>query len=250
MRAAVELTIWLVNEAMARPRAVSPSSRQRLLRAAAAEFAARGFDGAKVDRIAARAGVNKAMLYYHFGSKGDLYRAILRDLFAAVAVAVAAVREAGGDPPGQVRRFVQAVAREAAARPHFPPIWLREIAEGGRHLDRAIAGDMGRVVGALAAMLADGRRTGVFRETHPFVAQVAIVAPLLFFAASAPVREKFAGLLPWPAGGLTADAMVAYVQEGTLAALARSPREGDAAGAPGAAAPSPRPQARAGRSGR
>ena len=63
---------------MARPRrSDAPSSRDRLLTAAAAEFAMRGFEGAKVDRIAKHARVNKAMLYYHFTSKAALYREIL-----------------------------------------------------------------------------------------------------------------------------------------------------------------------------
>ena len=57
-----------------RPR-VSPD---RILAAAAAEFAERGFGGARVDRIARRARVNKAMLYYHFRSKRELYRTLLR----------------------------------------------------------------------------------------------------------------------------------------------------------------------------
>ena len=50
----------------------SATSRQRLLTAAAAEFAARGFAGASVDRIARAARVNKAMIYYHFRSKAAL----------------------------------------------------------------------------------------------------------------------------------------------------------------------------------
>ena len=68
---------------MARPRPAGISTKQRILHTALEEFAARGFDGAKVDRIAARARVNKAMLYYHFGSKAALYLAILREQFGA-----------------------------------------------------------------------------------------------------------------------------------------------------------------------
>ncbi|HXW08421.1 MAG TPA: TetR family transcriptional regulator, partial [Vicinamibacterales bacterium] len=49
-----------------RRRRDAESSRHRLLDAAAAEFAAHGFAGASVDRIAAAAGLNKAMIYYHF----------------------------------------------------------------------------------------------------------------------------------------------------------------------------------------
>src|SRR5580765_4276084 len=91
------------------PRRRPPGSRGRLLAAAAAEFAARGFDGAKVDRIAARARVNKAMLYYHFTNKVALYREILRAVFGRVATAVAAVRDAGGPPDVQLRAFIDAV---------------------------------------------------------------------------------------------------------------------------------------------
>jgi AcrR family transcriptional regulator len=49
-----------------------------ILTAAAAEFAARGFSGAFVDTIAARTHVNKRMIYYYFGSKRDLYVAVLK----------------------------------------------------------------------------------------------------------------------------------------------------------------------------
>jgi len=62
--------------AAAQPKRVRDAdvSRARVFAAAAEEFALRGFDGAKVDRIAERAGVNKAMLYYHFTDKAALYR--------------------------------------------------------------------------------------------------------------------------------------------------------------------------------
>jgi AcrR family transcriptional regulator len=204
---------------MARRRPDPPSSRARLLTAARQEFAARGFDGAKVDRIAARARVNKAMLYYHFRNKAALYRAILHELFHGVAEAVTAVRAAGGTPDEQLRRFVEAVARRGIEQPDFPGVWLREMADGGRHLDAVIVAEFQRVLGVLAAILADGRRQGAFRDTNPFVTHLGIVAPLLFFAATAPMRRRFAGL---GLAGLdpAPDLFIAHVQHTTLAALA------------------------------
>lgn len=56
----------------------APTTRSKLLSAAAAEFAEKGVAGARVDAIAARAGVNKQLLYYYFGSKDELFRALLR----------------------------------------------------------------------------------------------------------------------------------------------------------------------------
>jgi AcrR family transcriptional regulator len=53
------------------------STRARILTAALDEFAAAGRAGARVDRIAARSGVNKRMIYHYFGNKDGLYAALL-----------------------------------------------------------------------------------------------------------------------------------------------------------------------------
>src|SRR5262245_16628965 len=118
---------------MARPARVSP---ERILAAAAVEFAARGYAGARVDRIAARARVNKAMLYYHFGSKRQLYRELLRSTFAQVAERLRIVASSEGAPADMVDATVEAIADMGRQKPFFPAIMLREIAEGGAHLDR------------------------------------------------------------------------------------------------------------------
>ncbi|HZF02282.1 MAG TPA: TetR/AcrR family transcriptional regulator [Methylomirabilota bacterium] len=53
-------------------------TRERILSAALAEFAAKGFAGARVDLIARRASINKRMLYHYFGDKEGLFKAVLR----------------------------------------------------------------------------------------------------------------------------------------------------------------------------
>ncbi len=205
----------------ATPRRDLPAdSRTRLLAAAAQEFAARGFDGAKVDRIAARARINKAMLYYHFASKAALYREILRDVFGGVADLVEAARLAGGAPDAQLRSFIAAIAGGAATRPHFPAIWLREMGEGGRHLDESVILELRRVMVVLGRILADGQQAGVFRAINPFVAQIGIVAPLLLFNVSRPVRERFRQHAPFPVMDIPPSAIIDHVQTMTLAALA------------------------------
>ena len=196
------------------------TTRERLLAAAAAEFAAKGFDGAKVDRIAARARVNKAMLYYHFRSKAALYRDILRHMFGTVAGAVTAVHDGGGPADLQIRRFIEAIAHAAQGFPHFPAMWLREIAEGGRHLDDAIVLEMRRVIETLGRILQDGRDAGLFGPANPFVTQIGIVAPLMFFSASAPIRKRFKHLVPARVVSPRREDVVAHVQATTLAALA------------------------------
>lgn len=58
-------------------------TRSAILAAARSVFARRGFDGASTREVAQIAGVNNAMIYYHFKDKDQLYRAVLVDSFSA-----------------------------------------------------------------------------------------------------------------------------------------------------------------------
>src|SRR5262249_13988064 len=174
----------------ARSRRDSRGSRARVLAAAAAEFAARGYAGANVDRIARAARLNKAMIYYHFSSKAALYREILRDMLHAVRTRVGAVAASGDAPDAKIRAYVAAIAAEAQARPHFPPIWLREVAEGGEHVDATTVSYMRDVLVSLGGIIEEGIRAGRFHPVNPFVLQIGIIAPLMFFLATSGVRHR------------------------------------------------------------
>jgi TetR/AcrR family transcriptional regulator len=205
---------------MARPkRAAVAGSRERVFAAAAAEFAARGYAGANMDRIARAARLNKAMIYYHFENKAALYREILRDMFGAVRSAVAQVAAASISPEDKIRQYVEAIASAAEARPHFPPIWLRELAEGGEHVDAATLEYVRDVLAVLGSIIAEGRRRGVFHAVNPMLLQGAIIAPLMFFLASARLRSKIERAAPDARLTVSRDAMVAHIQRLTLAQL-------------------------------
>jgi TetR/AcrR family transcriptional regulator len=204
---------------MGRPkRSAAVASRDRVFAAAAAEFAARGYAGASVDRIARTARLNKAMIYYHFTSKAALYREIIRDMLHAVRARVTAVAASADAPEDKIRGYVAAIASEAQARPHFPAIWMREIAEGGEHVDASTMSYMRDVLVALGGIIEEGIRAGRFQPVNPFVLQIGIVAPLMFFLATAGVRHRIerAGI---PGITASADLVIPHIQRLTLAQL-------------------------------
>src|SRR5687767_3511104 len=145
-------------------RRVDRDSKDQVFRAAAAEFAERGFDAGGVDRIAAKARVNKAMIYYHFGSKLELYVEVLRDMFQAVGARARALADSTDSPDRKIDAWVAMIVEEASARPWFPPIMLRELACGVPHFDSETLGLMTVVVGAWRDVVAGGQRAGVFRR--------------------------------------------------------------------------------------
>jgi TetR/AcrR family transcriptional regulator len=204
---------------MARPKSATAGSRQRLFAAAAAEFAARGYAGANMDRIARAARLNKAMIYYHFKSKAALYREILRDMFDAVRTSVGDVARSDATPEDKIRGYVEAIATAAEARPHFPPIWLRELAEGGEHVDAATLRYVGDVLAALGGIIAEGRRAGRFHPANPLLVQGGIIAPLMFFLASTRTRQKIERTLASGGSAISRDIVVKHIQRLTLAQL-------------------------------
>lgn len=204
-----------------RPRRGEPGSRERLLAAASAEFAAHGFAGASVDRIARAARANKAMIYYHFASKAALYREIAGDMFHAVGARVRAVAASDASPETKVAGFVAAIADEAEARPHFPAIWFREIAEGGAHLDIASLREVAAIMEVLVSILQAGVKAGRFKRVHPVVVHSTIIAPIMLFFATARLRARLERAGVGGATEVTREALVAHVQSVTLGALSR-----------------------------
>ena len=106
----------MVKKTRRRPRG---DSRPAIFEAAAHEFAQRGYDAAGVDRIADRARVNKAMLYYHYGSKQGLYVEVLRDMFRAVGTRTRTIAQGADSAETKLDAWIVTMVEEAAARPWF-----------------------------------------------------------------------------------------------------------------------------------
>jgi len=173
---------------MSRPkRRSSEASHAAIFRAAAEEFSERGFEAGGVDRIAAKARVNKAMLYYHFGSKRALYIEVLRDMFRAVSEKARGIADGPGTAPQKLERWITTIIQEAAARPWFPPIMLRELASGAPRFDPDTFALMNAVYGAVRDILMQGQREGSFDEIDPLLTHLTIMPPILIFFARARV---------------------------------------------------------------
>jgi AcrR family transcriptional regulator len=203
---------------MARPARVSPDV---ILAAAAREFAERGFAGARVDRIARRARVNKAMLYYHFTSKQALYRTLLRRMFTLAAERLQAIASLDRPPAEKVDLAIAGVAAFIQEHTIFPAIMLREVAEGGAHLDRETLKALAAVPAAVAGIVQEGVVSGAFRAVDPVFAYFSMLAPILFYLAGAPIRKELSHLHVLDMRALSTAAFVQQLQESARRSLVR-----------------------------
>lgn len=164
----------------------SEKSRERILRAATGEFARRGLGGARVDRIAARAGANKRMLYYYFGSKDDLFLAVLEAAYARIRNAEKALRLEDVDPEEAIRRLVAFTWNYYLTHPEFMTLLNSENLHRGRHVRRSrrVAEMHSPFVATIREVLERGARAGKFRDGVDPVQLYISIAGLGYFYLS------------------------------------------------------------------
>ena len=171
-------------------------ARQKILDAASRAFAEEGFGGARVDEIARRAGVNKAMLYYHVGNKQALYTAVLTRNFDRMEEALAERFAAGGSARDRMELIVSGVSRILKELPDHPRIILREFASGGTNLEPEVLERMAKVLTMVRALLSEGVQSREFRATDPFMTHLTLVGASLILNVVGPLRERVSEIDP------------------------------------------------------
>ena len=168
------------------------ATRQRILEAAREEFVDQGLAGARMQRIADRAQVNKAMLHYYFEGKERLYEAVLVETLSEfLAGMVKLVVDESLPVEVRLRRFVEAYFEFLSRHPQLPRLAIMETLTGGDRLPRLFVEAQERVdaLGArpLLEMLRHGSETGVLRDVDPRQTVASAVSLVAFYFIASPV---------------------------------------------------------------
>lgn len=169
-----------------------PDSRARILNAALGEFAKLGVAGARVDRIAALAGVNKALIYYYYSSKQRLYEETLthhmREALAGVRLRL--------DEAHNLEEALTAVAdryREVFLhRPEIPRLLLRELADPESKLIARWAERITEsgVPAIMRKRLEAGQAAGEIRDVDPRQAFISFIIMQIGYYLMAPLMDR------------------------------------------------------------
>jgi len=158
-------------------------SQGEILEAATAEFAEFGLGGARVDRIAERAGVNKRLIYYYFGSKEDLFLAVLERAYEVIRGEERRLNMSEVDPIEAIRRLIAFTWNYYLAHPEFLTLLNSENLHRARHLKKSagIATMNSPLVQMLAEVLERGHKAGIFRAGVDPVQLYISIAGLAYF---------------------------------------------------------------------
>jgi TetR/AcrR family transcriptional regulator len=171
------------------PPSRSKGTRAAILAAAGRIFAKSGLAGARTDAIAAAAGVNKAMLYYYFGSKEGLYEAVVEDHFCEFNRRALEVLGAPGSARAVLLRYVSLHLDFVAARHQSAPLFQQLAMTRGNFLERLIHRYFAARGQALGKLIERGMRSGEFRRVDRFHATMSIVSLIVFYFSAARVLK-------------------------------------------------------------
>src|SRR5712692_2615420 len=174
-------------------KAKNPATAQRIVAAAESIFAERGLAGARTDEIAKAARVNKALLYYYFGSKADLHRFVLESLFSQLLTAVEGAPAAGSLPRQELLAYVNGYFDFVSGHPNYPRLVQREVMESGRHLGWIVEHYFRPLHHRLSRAIEAGIAAGEFRRVDAHHTVLTIIAMTVFYFAAAPVLSEIWG---------------------------------------------------------
>ena len=171
-------------------------TKERIFDAALDEFADHGLAGARVDRIAHRAGINKAMIYYHFDSKEALYDHVLMAHMEG-AITTLTTEITADLPLEEILRMIAEYHRrgfESAGK--FSRIMLRELAAGSESIKRILPELAGKenLRRLIVRRIEEGKQQGKYRDIDIRQAMIAFVGMSLFYLMIAPMANQVWGI--------------------------------------------------------
>jgi AcrR family transcriptional regulator len=158
-------------------------TRQDILQVATGEFARNGYSGARVDEIAAKTRTTKRMIYYYFGSKEQLYIAVLEYVYSVAREAERYLDVDHLDPVAAVRRLAELTFDHHESHPDFIKIVTAENVNRAEFIAKSTSlPDLNTpAVSVAARILERGYASGVFRRKVDAIDLHLMVSAFCFF---------------------------------------------------------------------
>jgi len=161
------------------------------LRAARALLAEQGTSRVTLRMVAERAGVRAPLVHYYFGSKAELFSAVIEEVAGALRDRLIDIAGAGETPAERLREFVAGIIRAMASDP-FTPRLMAELVifPDDERTDRFVSDFGAPNVAAFRRVLQDGIDANEFRPLPPeFVAPVLLGACIFYFLGAPALRR-------------------------------------------------------------
>lgn len=201
----------------------NPLTARRILAAAEEHFAAQGMAGARTEEIAAAAHANKAMLYYYFGDKSRLHRAVMENLLRQLRNATFGALGTKGSSRDRMIAWANGYFDFLATHPNFPRLVQREVMETSK-IEWIVREYFRPFHKRLSRLIEDGIASGEFRKVDAHQTVFTLVGMTVFYFVSAPVMSRVTGhnILSAQALRIRKRALLDFLEHGLMRKQARS----------------------------
>ncbi len=172
------------------------TKREKILLCAKKHFSKYGFEGCKVDSIAQCADVNKALIYYYFSGKKELFSSVM---LLSIEAIHKRIKEKVGDfdnPEAALEVYIEAFYRQAKEDDSFLRMLMREIASSGIHLNDDVLKKFLEVLSVLQNILKNGVSRGSFKAKDAKIIHFIILGTLSFYLCSSQLRKGLVDKFP------------------------------------------------------
>lgn len=147
------------------------ATKEKILNMAFKEFAARGYDGARIDAIVARSKVSKNLIYHYFSGKEDLFIQVMERAYGAMRERQNELALSGDDPVADMRTLVEKTIQHFVEQPEFIQLLATENLHKAVHIkkSRVIPVIFNPLRRALHNILEKGKAQGVFRQDADWI---------------------------------------------------------------------------------
>lgn len=177
------------------------STQQKILNAAREEFIERGYEGARIQRIADNSGANKAMIYYYFTSKKELYRRVITNVFGGALGQIRGIFEVEMSVEEKVKALVDFYVSFYRSNTGFVRLMLREIASNSPVLTEVLEELKDTIKGYDYPGVVETRLLGInsgikVRDVDPRHTMMSLVSMCVGFFIFRPVASAILSLSP------------------------------------------------------
>lgn len=165
------------------PKKSDATTEEKIISAAVYEFSEHGYHGSRIDTIAKRAQINKAMIYYHYKGKEALYEHVLEGTVNGIYEAVSGLIPAAAPERNDLEELIRGYSRHLATiEAERIRIMIREISSGGKYFKKITLPKLiAPVLASVVKMFDEGKKNGVFRDVDSLYSIFPVIGSIVFF---------------------------------------------------------------------
>ncbi len=172
------------------------TKKETILKHAKRLFAKIGYDGATMDEIASKADVNKALIYYYFKSKENLYSCVLRNSVNAIYDYIMTKKEETGNFEAALGVYIEAFFLQAKRDETFIRILMRELASDGIHMSDDVMKRFLDILKILGGIIEKGVKTGAFVKRDAKMVHFIVIGAISYYLSSFSLRKRLSKRFP------------------------------------------------------